>query len=368
MTQRERVLASSLLGVALLGGGAILARIAFFSPMEQVNGDIATLDDEIQKKDTELKADQAIIDHALKVSPRLAEWKQISLPPTKDMRPEEVNQHLKTLQVDYEHYLYELLQRNGFSPGTIGVNSRPVETTKAASSAAKGPPPVFRTLTFTVEGQASLDSIVKMLEEFHRTSLLQQARAISIKKPEDRNAPRGALVLNMTVEAAMVAGADRRDELMPASTVERPHVLAEPARTYSEVAGHNIFTGTQPTTKSVQSEESRDVLGFVKLTTVSNTNGRRWEAWLFDQAKKDGESRLRTTAGFNEFSYSDRYDNVLVKGVVINIDDSGVLFRANGRFYHLNLGESLYDALQQSAHSVSPSAGAAVGAAWASPW
>jgi hypothetical protein len=368
MTQRERVLASSLLGIVVLGGGAVLARVAFIGPLGQLNGDIATLDDEIRKKEDELKANQAIIDHALKLSPRLEEWKQISLPTTKDMRPEEVTQHLKTLQVDYEHFLYGLLQRNGFSPGSIAVNSRPLETPRANSAAAKGPPPVFRTLTFLVQGQATLDGIVKMLEEFHRASLLQQVRAISVQKPQDRNAARGTLDLTMTVEALMVSGADRRDELMPVSTTARPRVLAEPARSYAEVAGHNIFTGSQPTTNGVRSEELRDVLGFVKLTTVSNTNGRRWEAWLFDQSKKDGESRLRTTVGFNEFSYSDRFENVLVKAVVIGIDGTGVLFRANGRFYHISPGESLYDAMQQPAQTAPAGVGAALGAVWASQW
>jgi hypothetical protein len=285
------------------------------------------------------------------------------------VRPEEVTQHLKTLQVDYEHYLYDLLRRNGFSPGSIAVNSRPVETPRTGSAAAKGPPPVFRTLTFNVQGQATLDGLVKMLEEFHRASLLQQARAISVQKPQDRNAARGgALDVTMTVEALMVAGAERREELLPPSTVARPKVLAEAGRTYSEVAGHNIFTGTAPLTNAVQSEDSREVLGVVKLTTVSNTNGRRWEAWLRDQAKRDSESRLRTTAGFNEFSYSDRFDNVLVKAVVVRIDATGVLFRANGHFYHIGVGDNLYDAMREPAQGPIPAAGAALGMAWAGPW
>jgi hypothetical protein len=355
-----------LLGVLVLGGGAFFAHVVFLSPLRQTSEEIATLDEEIRKKEEELKTDQATIDRAFKMSPRLEQWKQFSLPTIKDVRPEEVTAHLKALQVDYEHYLYDLLRRNGFSAGSIAVNSRPIETPRTGSAAAKGPPPVFRTLTFNVQGQANLDGLVKMLEEFHRAGLLQQARAISIQKPQERNAPRGALDVTMTVEALMVAGADRREELMPPSTTPRPKVLAEPARTYAEVAGHNIFTGTTPLNNAVQSEDSRDVLGFIKLTTVSNNNGRRWEAWLFDQSKKDGEARLRTTAGFNEFSYSDRYDNVLVKGVVIRIDETGVLFRANGRFYHIGMGENLYDAMREPAQA--PAAGAALGMSWASPW
>jgi hypothetical protein len=189
-----------------------------------------------------------------------------------------------------------------------------------------------------------------------------------VQKAQDRSAPRGALDVTMTVEALMVLGAERRDDLMSAS-LTRPQVLAEPARSYIEMAAHNIFTGNLPVTRAAaQSEDSRDLLGFVKLTTVSNLNGRRWEAWLFDQSKKDGESRLRTTAGFNEFSYTDRYDNVLVKGVVIRIDETGVLFKAQGRFYRIGLGDSLYDVMREPLESPSPAAGAALGAFWAASW
>jgi hypothetical protein len=371
MTQRERVLASSLLGIVVLGGGALLAQVAFLGPLRQLNVEIASLDEEIRKKDDELKADQAIVDRALKLSPRLAQWKQLSLPAPKDLRPEEVLLHLKTLQVDYEHYLYELLRRNGFAAGTIDVTSRPIEAPRTTSGTAKGSPPVLRPLPFKVHGQGSLDNLVKVLEEFHRASLLQQIRSIDVQKPQDRNAVRGTLDVNMTIEALLVSGAERRDDLMPAtSSAARPHVLAESSRSYAELAAHNIFTGTSPATPKVaaQSEEARDVLGFVKLTIVDDNFGRRWEAWLNDQSKKDGMSRLRTTAGFNEFSYSDRYDNVLVKGVVIRIDGTGVLFKTNGRFHHIGRGENLYDALREQAPAPLPAAGAVLGAAWAAPW
>jgi hypothetical protein len=174
--------------------------------------------------------------------------------------------------------------------------------------------------------------------------------------------------MTMTVEAIMVQGADKRDDLLPPSSAARPRVLAEPPRPYGELAGHDVFNGSSAGAKGMPSEAARDVLGFVKLTTVSNTNGRRWEAWLYDQAKRDSESRLRTTAGFNEFSYADRYDNVLVKGLVVRIDETGVLFKANGRFYHVGPGESLYDSLRQPAEAPLPAAGAALGAGWAAPW
>jgi hypothetical protein len=371
MTQRERVLASSLIGIVALGGGALLVQMTFLGPLRQLNTEIAALDEEIRKKEEELKTDEAAIDRAMKLSPRLSQWKQLSLPATKDTRPEEVLQHLKTLQVDYEAYLYALLQRNGFAPGTIAVSSRPLEAPRTGQNAAKGPPPVVRTLPFTVQGQVSLDGLVKMLEEFHRASLLQQVRAINVQKPQDRNAARGSLDVNMTIEALMVAGAEKREELMPASSsTSRPHVLAEAARSYADLAAHNIFNGSAPTTPRVQAqtEDARDVLSFIKLTIVSNNNGRRWEAWLNDQAKKDGLSRLRTSAGFNEFSFSDRYENVLVKGLIVRIDDSGVLFKANGRFYHIGRGDNLYDVMKEQATAPAPAAGAAIGPAWEAPW
>jgi hypothetical protein len=374
MTQRERVLVSSLLGVAVLGGGALLVHVTILSPLRQLNGEIAAIDEDIRKKDEELKADQATIARALKLSPRLAQWKQLSLPApedvrpaSKDARPEEVLLlHLMSKRVQYEKYLYGLLERNGFEVGTIIVESKPLEAPKTGQGTTKGPPPIFRALPLTVRGRVSLDGLVKMLEEFHRANLLQQVRSIDVKRPSDQTVPRGTLDVTMGVEALLVFGAEKRVDLMPASSSDRPHVLAESARSYPELAAHNIFTG-QAAAKT-QSEDARDVLGFVKLTTVSRTNDRRWEGWLNDQARKDGESRLRTTTGFNEFSYSDRYENVLVRAVVIRIDQTGVLFKANGRFYLIHPGDSLYDALREPAVAPFPAAGAAMGAAWEAPW
>jgi hypothetical protein len=365
MTKREKVLASSLAGIVVVGGGLVLLQMALLAPLQERNAEVALLDEEIRKKEDEYKASQATLDRAKKLSPRLEKWKQLSLPPAADGRPETITQHLKELQVPYERHLSELLQRNGFAPGSIAVNSKAVEAPRTGASAAKGPPPVYRTLTFTVQGQAGMDGIEKMLEEFHREPLLQQVRLLTIQKSQDRSAPPGRLELTMTVEALVVAGAEKRDDLMPASSA-RPQVLAEPARTYADLATHNIFTGTVKA--ATQSEDSRDVLGFVKLTTVSNVNGRRWEAWLRDQWKPEGETKLRSSTGFNEFSFSDRYENVLVKAVVVRIDETGVLFRANGRFYHIGMGESLYDAMREPAQGPLPAAGAALGAAWAAKW
>jgi outer membrane murein-binding lipoprotein Lpp len=368
MTQRERVLASSLLGVLILGGGAVLFQMAFLGPLQQLNAEIASLDDDIRKKDDEIKADQAVVDKALKLSPRLANWKQLSLPSPKTQRPEDIVAQLKSKQADYEPYLYDLLRRNGFTPGSIVVSGRSLEQAKSGQAASKGPAQLTHALPFSVQGQAQLDGIVKMLEEFHRANLLQQIRTITLQKPVDRSAPRGALDLQMTVEALLVNDAEKRDELMRSSS-ERLHVLADSQRSYSEMAGHNIFTGTLPAPKAAtQSEDARDILGYIKLTDVSQKDNQRWEGWLYDLSKKDGGSRLRTSAGFNEFSFSDRYDNVLIKAVVIRIDPTGVLFRANNRFYHISPGDNLYDATREPAREPFPAAGAAMGPAWEAPW
>src|SRR4051812_33855125 len=99
MTKREQVLAGSLGGILALGGGFVLLQMTFLGPLRQVNGEIAAVDEEIRKKDEELKANEATIARALKPPPRLGQWKKLSLPPSADVRPEEVTAHLKRLQV-----------------------------------------------------------------------------------------------------------------------------------------------------------------------------------------------------------------------------------------------------------------------------
>src|SRR5262249_12117302 len=149
--------------------------------------------------------------------------------------------------------------------------------------------------------------------------------ALAGKKPGDEvtlTVQRGAKTL--TVEPELAA--------------ERPPaVLAPWGRRYTDLARRNIFTGVASAASRV-SEAKAEVLRLVRLTTVSH-NGRRWEAFLYDQAKGGKEMRLNLGLVLSEFTIQDKYETEVLKGEVALIDDKGLVFKADGKFYRVEVGE-----------------------------
>ena len=145
----------------------------------------------------------------------------------------------------------------------------------------------------------------------------------------------------MTVEALLVNGAEVRDTLFPAGTGPRPRVLAEPARNYLGLKDKDMFFGTTPAERL--SEDRIDVLKFVKLTTLSN-NGRRWEAYLYDQGR-GGSEKMLTATTLTDFTIYDKYDTVVLEGTVVHIDERQLIFQARGQYYRLRCGDFLYPAV-----------------------
>jgi hypothetical protein len=208
------------------------------------------------------------------------------------------------------------------------------------SPAAKKAPP-FLALTFGVHGQAKLDAIVRMLEEFHRTRLKHKIRNVAVQKP--KKGEKGDLEVNLTIEALQVTGAEARDTLLPSSPTLKPRVLAEPGRRYAAVAERNMFLGI-PAAPSRLTEDRAEVLGVVKLTTLAH-NGRRWEAYLYDQGK-GGSEKMLTSTTITDFEVRDKYDSVLFEGTVVHLDSQQMVFRSEGKFYRLHCGECLYPAVE----------------------
>ena len=229
--------------------------------------------------------------------------------------------------------------RSGFSPSTIKVTPAPAD--RKGGPILSGKTPAYTKLSFTVQGQAALDGVVRMMQEFYHTPLLHEVRSLTLTKKGSSN--KGDLDVNMTIEALMVTGAEKRDALLPDKSVAPPQVLAEPSRYYTDMLAKNIFTGVAAVSRL--SEDRSQVLNFIKLTALWNS-GRRWEATYYDQGKGGEEKRL-TERMINEFSVADKYDNVLVEGKVVRLDGDGVLFESAGKYYRWTCGQVLGAALEE---------------------
>jgi hypothetical protein len=365
MTARERVLATGVLGVVILLGGGMLFHLFVYTPLTELRARVATARANLEAKQEELAKEKRDKERLLKLNPRLAEWKHISLPAAPRRTPEEVRQgispeehkkrHLNKVQVDYDKYLSDLLRRSGFNPATINITPRIVENTKpgqARTGAARDA--LFTRLAFTVQGRARLEAVTQALEEFYKTNLLHEVRTLSVQNRPAAAGARGRageLDVNMTVEALMASGADPRDSLAPSPDV-KVRTLAEPSRTYADLAGKNIFLGTAASTRLT--EDRIAVLEAVRMTTLSH-NGRRWEAYLYDQAKGGAEKRLNALT-VTDFVINDRYGTAVLKGKVVHIDEKQLVFESEGKYYRLRCGDYLYPAVEHplSASDIKP--------------
>src|SRR4029077_6599883 len=97
----------------------------------------------------------------------------------------------------------------------------------------------------------------------------------------------------------------------PDSAAVKARVLAEPGRYYADLAGKNVFLGTGPAQARL-TEDRIAVLGEVRLTMLAH-NGRRWEAFLYDQGK-GGEDRRLNALTVTDFTVKDKYGEPVLTG------------------------------------------------------
>jgi hypothetical protein len=382
MTRREKVLATTLMAVLVLGGGGVLLHLFVIEPVAEVRGQLTQAQEQYAQKQAELAQEQRQIDQILRVNPRLTQWQKISLPPRDPeakkkpgSAPEELKRkHLATMQVEYESYLFGLLGDSGFRRDSIVVTAGRSDR----RNAAKGKESPYERMVFAVAGKAPMDGVVRMLREFYRTPLLHQVRNLTLGLASNtggggggagarRPLPPGTLDVSMTVEALLVAGAEERSGLMPSTLAYAPRVLAEPGRDYTKMGKRNMFTGVEPPRRSDSTqkvtEERADVLRFIKLTMLFyNPERKRWEATLYDQARgprrveeeEDGvkkvsviwEKQLNTRI-LNELVVQDKYENTILDAKVVLIDEQQMVLKADKQFFRLRCGDALYPAVEK---------------------
>src|SRR5438105_12454833 len=113
MTERERSLVKVLLGILLLGAVVPLVNGVFLGPMRTADRQVADKETAGQARETEIRAERDYIAKIQELSPRLGEWKKLSLPEG-DPSPEAFKNHLAQVQFQYQKQLEDLLTRARF--------------------------------------------------------------------------------------------------------------------------------------------------------------------------------------------------------------------------------------------------------------
>lgn len=213
MTTRERNLATIVVAGLLGIGGVLLAKSIILDPMRDLDDQQTTLDRQIARRGREIADEQNYVSAVERLSPRLAQWRKLSLPvkhkdadapkgpPNPEREAEENRQHLSRVRDEYQRILKGLLASARFKERLFKPIDLESRTTAAANSRAK---PVYQVFSYTVEGEADLLGLVDFFEGLYKTHLLHQIKQFSITSMRTSN----ALDVKMTIEALMVNGAE----------------------------------------------------------------------------------------------------------------------------------------------------------------
>jgi hypothetical protein len=332
MNPRERALAVLLIGVIILGGGGFFGYQFVYSPWKNRSRELERLTKEAETKRQRLAEIEA---HRAD----LARWRALSLPAEPDVARRE-----------YEKYLNDLLSRHGVVAGRYEIKARPLAETKVGP-AGSNKEVNFTRLTFAVQAYATMDTLVRVLHEFYKTELMHQIKTLTIQRQLTTNNQTASdeLDVHMTVEALIVAGADKRPYLFDrrllsldlATSLLRgpaglglpllgtmplePEPLAEPPRSYAAIVKKNIFLGRPP-----KGDSSPEWMAprFVHLTDITTNDGRTM-AYLYDVSTNRSIRRLRPTTGFNQFSFvKDSEARAVAVGIVMKLEDREMVYRA----------------------------------------
>jgi hypothetical protein len=316
MQKREKILAAVVASLlALMVCYSLVGRVvgAFSSRRTQISTLKAAIH---EKKGLETRGQQA--------ARQLAQWEYRSLPSNQIMA--------KTL---YQNWLVQAADRVKLKNANIDVGRGGNHRN------------IYHTLPFTLQARGTVDQAVAFLHEFYSANHLHQLRSASIKPVQNSQ----ELDLNFSIEALVLPGADRRDEL----NQERSNRLALGSldEYKKRITGRNLFTPysppaprpaftAQPTSTPTP---SFDPARFAVLTAILEV-GESPQAWV--SVKTSGEViRLREgdTVSVGQFN-----------GTVTRINVADIEIEAGGKRRQLALGKSLPQSIELAPEVAAPEA------------
>ncbi len=288
--KREQILAAAAGGLGLLVAGQFVWSVAT-APIRERQTRVDALTQQVDKKARRFRNLQ-------RARARLIEWNRRSLPT-----------ETQTGRLLYENWLLEVVERAQF------------QHKRVESSESRPHRGLFVSFPYTVRGQATLDQLTKFLFELYSAGHMHQIRRISIK-PAER--PPG-FELVITVEAAAMPNADRRDKLCE----EPSHRLgqADLAQYQAAIVQRNVFAPYAP---AAVAASPLDPTRFVYVTGITERDGKP-QVWL--HARLSGENF--TLAEGEEFHVGS------IQGTVKRIGQRDVELEIDGKPRVVSLGENL---------------------------
>ena len=284
---RQKIMLGVLAVIALFQVGDWILSFAVDGPLKTRAAKTARLKQQIEKQEKELA-------RARKAGKQFEIWKKQSLP--------------SSVEVARSLYRSWLLE----SVSAARLANPFVDSGSAISR--KG---LYISLAFSVRCRGSLHELTRFLFTFYQANLLHQIQSMSVT-PLGKT---GRFDVSISIEALALPGSPNKDQLNSGISTQ----LASTRLTdYRVIARRNVF--------GVGS--GFDEAHHAYLTAVTFSDGQP-EAWI----------TLRSEDRVLKLKIGQDFDVGPVNGTVVSVDDSDVVFKADGERWLLSLGESLSEAL-----------------------
>lgn len=205
----------------------------------------------------------------------------------------------------YRTWLTELVEKSKFH--TAHVDSGPVANRKGA----------FESLAFSVRGRATLNHVVRFLYDFYRAGHLHRIQSMNLT-PSGKD---GSLEVVMAIEALILPGCERKDQL---STLSSNRLKHESLTDYAVIAQRNFF--------GIGGEINPS--GQAYLTAVIRDRGEP-EIWITVRGQ---DKLLKLHEGSS-------FDIGAVSGTVVEIFEDDIVYESAGERWLLSVGEPISDAI-----------------------
>jgi hypothetical protein len=298
MNKRERILLFVVLGIAGCYAMFLVVKSAFLGPLETQATQIRNLTSDIALK-------QKQMEDASKANAQLAEWEKTCLP----------DDEAKALSL-YQDYLYKLASDSKFE-GVPDVNPDKIQNLKYSTS-----------IPFTIRGKISLENLTDFLYRFYEPNLMHQVQSISI----NRDSSGKSLSVIIRVAGLAIDKSPDRDELIPADAKSGGPLLAGQTRDHFKlITQKNIFEPHRDPPPVVAGREPDvDAAKFVVLSGLPHI-GNGPEAWLYNRLTH--ENRV--------LREGDEFEIAGVKGKVVTVARTGIVFEMDNKQWSLKLGKML---------------------------
>jgi hypothetical protein len=259
MQQRERILALSLGGiVAVLGLYWAFGKYQSMFAVRKSN--LTTARQDVEKKEKNLTVAKNAQDRRKALEKR-------SLPANKELA-----------QSLYQQWLFAIVDDAELNDAT--VTPTPAQKTSKAYDA----------FMFNISGLGSIDQVTRLLYEFYSAGHLHQIKRLVIL-PADP----GMLSLNLTVEALMLPGADRKDVLTKESG---NHLALASYSDYQKAIGaRNVFAEYAPPKATPErpperKEPAYDLAKLAYITSFTVAADGRPQVWINERNLNNKVTRL----------------------------------------------------------------------------